>query len=194
MKQHKINELHNFIKGFYIDKKICKNLIKYFEKNKNLHSQGRTKTGYNPKIKKSTDLAIFVGSEEKVIKDYLNSLSSCLIEYKKNYPHLDSHLPAWGIVESYNIQKYQPSEAFFEWHFERTHGLEGSEKRLLVFMTYLNTIKDAGETEFFYQKLKVKPEEGLTLIWPADWMFTHKGITSKTETKYIITGWYEFIK
>ena len=31
-------------------------------------------------------------------------------------------------------------------------------------MTYLNDIKDGGETEFYYQKLKVKPEKGLTLI------------------------------
>jgi hypothetical protein len=134
-----------------------------------------------------------LSDQEKIITDYVNSLNYCLIEYKKNYPHLDSHLPAWGIVESYNIQKYQPSEAFFEWHFERTHGLKGSEKRLLVFMTYLNTVKDEGETEFFYQKLKVKPEEGLTLIWPAHFTHFHKGQISKKYEKYIITGWYTFV-
>ena len=59
-------------------------------------------------------------------------------------------------------------------------------------MTYLNTVNDGGETEFIYQKLKVKPETGLTLIWGADWTFTHRGITSKTETKYITTGWYSY--
>ena len=59
-------------------------------------------------------------------------------------------------------------------------------------MTYLNTVKDGGETEFIYQKLKVKPETGLTLIWGSDWPFTHRGITSKTKTKYITTGWYSY--
>jgi hypothetical protein len=64
--------------------------------------------------------------------------------------------------------------------------------RHLVFMTYLNDVTDGGETEFFYQKLKVKPEKGLTLIWGADWTFTHRGITSPTQTKYIVTGWFNY--
>ena len=59
-------------------------------------------------------------------------------------------------------------------------------------MTFLNDINDGGETEWFYQKIKVKPEKGLTLIWPTDWTYTHRGLVSKTETKYIITGWYDF--
>ncbi len=60
-------------------------------------------------------------------------------------------------------------------------------------MTYLNDIKEGGETEWYYQKLKVKPKKGLTVIWPADWTFTHRGITAKKEHKYIITGWINFI-
>jgi hypothetical protein len=59
-------------------------------------------------------------------------------------------------------------------------------------MTYLNDVTDAGETEFFYQKIKMKPEKGLTLIWPADWTFTHRGIASPTQEKTIITGWFNF--
>ena len=33
----------------------------------------------------------------------------------------------------------------------------------------------------------------VTLIWGSDWTFTHRGITSKTETKYIATGWLDYI-
>ena len=43
-----------------------------------------------------------------------------------------------------------------------------------------------------YQKLKIKPEEGLTVIWPANWNFVHRGCPSNKEVKYIITGWYNF--
>jgi hypothetical protein len=60
-------------------------------------------------------------------------------------------------------------------------------------MTYLNDVTDGGETEFFYQKLKIKPEKGLTLIWPSDWPWTHRGIPSHTEDKYITTGWVHFV-
>ena len=59
-------------------------------------------------------------------------------------------------------------------------------------MTYLNTVKDGGGTEFYYQNKKFKAKEGVTLIWPADWTFTHRGIISKKCEKYIITGWLSY--
>ena len=39
---------------------------------------------------------------------------------------------------------------------------------------------------------KYKPKKGLTLIWPAIWTHTHKGVVSKKHTKYIITGWINY--
>ena len=57
-------------------------------------------------------------------------------------------------------------------------------------MTYLNDVK-AGETGFLYQKLKIKPKKGLTLVWPAIWTHTHKGHIVKSD-KYIITGYYNY--
>jgi len=59
-------------------------------------------------------------------------------------------------------------------------------------MTYLNTVEDGGETEFFHQQRSISPQKGLTVIWPADWTHTHRGVPSPTETKYIITGWFNF--
>ena len=60
-------------------------------------------------------------------------------------------------------------------------------------MTYLNDVNDGGETEYYYQKVKIKPVKGLTLIVPVDWTFTHRGIVSLTETKYIVTGWFSYL-
>ena len=59
-------------------------------------------------------------------------------------------------------------------------------------MTYLNNVTDGGETAWKFQNEKVRPEKGLTVIWPTTWMFTHKGVPSLTQTKYIATGWYNF--
>ena len=59
-------------------------------------------------------------------------------------------------------------------------------------MTYLNDVKKGGETEWYYQNLKVKPEKGLTVIWPAEWTFTHRGRKTVKGNKYIMTGWYGF--
>jgi hypothetical protein len=57
-------------------------------------------------------------------------------------------------------------------------------------MTFLNDMTDEGGTEFLYQDLKVEPKKGLTLIWPSYWTHTHRGVISKTQEKYIVTGWY----
>jgi hypothetical protein len=61
-------------------------------------------------------------------------------------------------------------------------------------MTYLNDVDNGGETGFFYQDLKIKPEKGLTLMWPVAWTHTHKGYPSPNETKYIVTGWYGYLQ
>ena len=55
-------------------------------------------------------------------------------------------------------------------------------------MTYLNDVSDGGETEFFHQKLKVKPVKGKTVLWPTDFTHLHRG-NPPYEAKYIATGW-----
>jgi hypothetical protein len=61
-------------------------------------------------------------------------------------------------------------------------------------MTYLNTVEEGGGTEFYHQKLTVSAEEGVTVIWPADWTFTHRGVVAPREEKIIVTGWLSFIR
>ena len=56
-------------------------------------------------------------------------------------------------------------------------------------MTYLNDVPNGG-TEFKYQGIKSPAKKGLTIIWPSDWMHTHRGIIDEENEKYIITGWY----
>jgi hypothetical protein len=183
--------MKNFIFKSNINKNVCKNVIKYFYKNKDFHVPGITSQGINNKIKKSTDLIINPECQDIEITNYLNELMKVIIEFKKKYKNIDRTNYKWGIVENFNIQRYLPNEGFFSWHSERD-GDPKTVKRLLVFMTYLNTLKKNGETEFFYQKLKIKPKEGLTLIWPSDWTHLHRGVASEIEKKYIITGWISF--
>jgi hypothetical protein len=60
---------------------------------------------------------------------------------------------------------------------------------MLVFMVYLNDLEYGG-TEFMFQNHTEKAEAGKLLIWPTDWTYYHRGQISKTEAKYILTGWY----
>jgi hypothetical protein len=193
MRTHKINKKKDFIKGFYIDKKICDELINLFENSKSLQKPGVISKGVIKDIKTSTDIIVKLDTikNNKIYKEYISKLMNVLKKYCDVFPRLNSNVDYWGITENIQIQRYLPFEGFYQWHCERAS--KNSFKRLLVFMTYLNDVKDKGETEWLYQKIKIKPEKGLTVIWPADWMYTHRGIPSRKEKKYIITGWLSFI-
>ena len=60
----------------------------------------------------------------------------------------------------------------------------------MAWMVYLNDVEEGGETEFLYQKLKVKPSKGTILIWPGCYTHLHRGNTPMTN-KYIATGWWQ---
>lgn len=170
---------------------MCDTIIDYFYDNQHRHKRGTVEGGdVDSSHKQSIDLTITPDNDHPIWNDYIDSIQPCLDEYVSLYPTVNNNArfyPEYNI----NIQRYYPNEGFFGWHFERT-GREDGMKRLLVFMTYLNTVTDGGETEFYYQKKKIKPVKGKTVIWSADWMHTHRGVVSPTETKYIITGWYSF--
>ena len=195
MKEYKFNTNNNFIEGYYLsDLSICDDLIKLFDNsdNKTLGESG--KGIVNKEVKDSLDLQLWIRDIIKypILGRYFKELGQAIDLYKKKYIFCDEHVGEWGIQEDFNIQKYKPSQAYHSWHCE--HGNIKSSKRHLVWMTYLNDVKQGGETEWYYQKLKVRPEKGLTVIWSADWTFTHKGHTTIDEDKYIITGWCEFKK
>jgi len=190
MKEYRLNKNNNFIDGYYLsDLSICDSLINLFEKSGNKFL-GATSKGVNKKIKDSLDLPLNINNLTKELQSYFYELHKIIDLYKNKYKFCDKTMTTWGIEEDFNIQRYKPSQAYHDFHCEKAN--IDSSKRHLVFMTYLNDVDKGGETEFYYQKLKIKPEKGLTLIWSADWTFTHKGHTTLDEDKYIITGWFNF--
>ena len=193
MKSHSINNLNNFIAGWTIDNtQLCDELIDYFEKSDKKKTGKIGKGEIDKKRKNSTDLSMspYPDDLDDAPKEYLDVLLKVINEYKKLYFYCDKQKEEWGMREPFNIQRYFPNEGFYQWHCERG-GLAKADRHL-VFMTYLNDVVDGGETEWYYQKIKIKPEKGLTVIWPTDWTYTHRGLTSPIQTKYIATGWFNF--
>tara|TARA_R100001015_G_C4538041_1_gene102743 strand:+ start:35 stop:628 length:594 start_codon:yes stop_codon:yes gene_type:complete len=192
LREASFNKKNNFIAGWYIDPKVCDDLIDKFEKSPYTIPGilGNKKVDRTQKI--SRDLGINPKCTDSDVQAYYKELNQALENYKKKYTYSDKWQNGWALVEPWNIQKYNPGEGYFGLHCERS-GLDTS-LRHLVFMTYLNDVTDEGETEWHYQKIKVKPEKGLTVIWGTDWTFMHKGIISPTQTKYIATGWYSYIR
>lgn len=183
----------SFIGAWYLeDTSLCDDMIHYFENSDSKYAGIILKDGelvVNKNEKDSVD--IVMKPAEQITNRYVAELQKILELYKIKF----SRSEAVGLfgIESINIQKYNSAGGYKFWHTERSDGTLPSVYRHLVFMTYLNNVTDQGETEFLYQKLKVTPEKGLTLIWPADWTHTHRGIPSKNQIKYIATGWYTFL-
>jgi len=183
-----------FIEQYYIKKKVCDDLVKFYEKSPDKKpgvTYNNNKASVDEKEKKSLEVYFSPYSTTPEFITYQHEFKKCLDKYKKTYK-FSNKVNRFAITKNTQIQHYVPGGGYYGWHMERT-GAKLTIDRHLVFMTYLNDIKEGGETEWYYQKLQVKPKKGLTVIWPADWTFTHRGITAKKEHKYIITGWINFI-
>jgi len=94
-----------------------------------------------------------------------------------------------------NIQKYLSEKGGYpHWHSEIYPMDPQGETlhRVLLYTFYLNNIPEAGETEFYYQRRKIKPKIGSLLIAPAGFTHTHRGNMPIGSDKYIITSWILF--
>lgn len=197
-------EFNDFIGKWdnFVPKHFCNKLIEYFEE---IYSKGcfisssaemNEEIDYN-QVLRSEDF--YGGSMHR--KDYsllLNYvdcaytyqvnqfLRSCALHYIEKYPQLKQ---TSLVSTDVKMQKTPPEGGYHLWHYENSsmdHAM-----RELTWMIYLNDMPDGeGETEFMYQKLRIKPTAGTVLIWPAGYTHVHKGNTVFTTNKYILTGWY----
>lgn len=144
-------------------------------------------------VKEATELTLMPDSTEPAYLNYLIELQKVVEKYIAEYEWCNAYAP-WGIIEAAAIQHYPKGGGYKKYHTERVCAKHPFSARHLVFMTYLNDVHDGGGTEFLYQKVITPARKGLTLIWPADWTHTHRGVVSQTEEKTIITGWFDFLK
>lgn len=194
MQEHEINSLDNFIMGWYQDDyTVPDNILEYFNsatKNPGSIYNANGDRVIDKNFKDSLDCHIDFTTD--LLHDYAIYLQNCVQKYIEKYPMSNMQAP-WSITQGANIQYYPPGGGFFNWHAERTSLKSPVSSIHLVFMTYLNNVDQGGETEFLHQNIKVKPEKGLTLIWPSDWTHAHRGNAALNEEKYIITGWFNFL-
>ena len=173
--------------------KLCNEIAQFFENNKELQIQGITSYGKDLKAKKTTDIPVnphdLKNPKFEILKQYMDELYKCFIDYQNQWPFLKSVIKVVD-VPGFNIQKYSRGDHFALLHSERT--TLDTLHRLFAWMTYLNDVDDGGQTNFSHYGIKIRPETGKTLIWPAEWTHAHTGEILKSGTKYIVTGWMNF--
>ena len=172
---------------------LCKEIISFFEENKILQRKGATSSGTDYTNKKTTDVVInpndLKNDKYKCFNNYIEELYKCFIDYQLQWPFLKGMIKDVNIG-SFNVQKYSKGDHFSQIHTERAN--LRSSNRLFAWMTYLDSVEDGGTTNFLHYDIKIKPEIGKTLIWPAEWTHAHSGEILNNGEKHIITGWMNF--
>mgnify|MGYP001238151784 FL=1 len=184
--------MHNFIWEGEIDLDICDKLVEFYETCTYLTKRQYESNPFNDAKgngKDSLDLHChtMLAKNEKCLNDYLQALIQCVDKYYRTYPQagqIECH-----VSPLFNIQKYKPGGGYKVWHFERG-GLRENRERYLVWMTYLSDNPDGG-TEWMYQDKYIPAKKGATVIWPAEWTHTHRGVIDEEREKILITGWID---
>lgn len=91
------------------------------------------------------------------------------------------------------MQRTDSGGGYHIWHCEQNNGEHAD--RVVVYMLYLNDFEeqDGGETEFLYQRMRLRPQANTMILWPAAFTHAHRGNTVLGErSKYIVTGWFYY--
>lgn len=177
----------------------CQHLINEFERliSSGAGSDRQQSEGAPMHVKNDMQLGLNFGVHNVNSFDNKNStnlffdgLQQCFEIYTNQFSVLkDCHINC----TSMKLQRTDPGGGYHVWHGEQNNGT--SSTRVLTYILYLNTLPEdsAGETEFLYQRMRVKPEENTMIIWPAAYTHAHRGNTVFGNTsKYIVTGWFYY--
>ncbi|VAW90638.1 2OG-Fe(II) oxygenase [hydrothermal vent metagenome] len=178
-----------FEKPNSIPAQACEQMIERFELHKEDQYQGRIGqlAQQDQSIKKSTDIVVSDKEHWKdVDRGLFSSLGVAIKEFRETYPYFKGPFKDMG----YAIQRTEPGE-HYHWHIDG--GSHEFSQRQLVALWYLNDVSGpGGETEFLFQDVKIKPEQGKLILFPPFWTHEHRGVTLEKGIKYIATTWIVF--
>lgn len=193
----KVNfEIKNFVGVFKnaYTKEFCERVISHYE-SMVASGHGRTRFQSHGDLKTRKDDTQLFADEIKYIPLGKVTREFNELFWEKFYPIYEQEYAVLKNSDrhanyAFKIQKTKIGGGYHVWHYES--GERSMCQRLLTWIVYLNDVEEGGETEFLYQHMRVKPEQGTLVIWPAAFTHTHRGNPPLSNEKYIVTGWTEF--
>ena len=178
---------------------IADGVMDFFEKNKKLHKAGIAfgLSDSTEPAKTSTDISLVAinrsNPESFALADVImRGVTAGLDKYLQERHLFKQVCPEQElfIMPIFNIQHYEPSEGFKQWHCDWTISDEITEpaNRVLAWILYCDSVEDAG-TEFHWQKHIEQAEKGKLIIFPASPSHIHRGVVNNNFSKTIVTGW-----
>lgn len=183
------------VDGVYSEE-YCNKLIAYFNWSQEHH--GTWDRSLEAKERTKNDEACTLEPKEKLFGLDQSPLitefnrvffDECYPAYVSRFSVLDG-MSRHGIF-TYKIQKTEPTQGYHVWHCEVD--AYDRARRLGTYILYLNDVEEGGETEFLYLSRRIKPKTGRLVIFPSGYVHTHRGNPPLSGTKYIMTGWLEFM-
>ena len=149
------------------------------------HSKNDMQLGLNFGVQNATSF-----DNRSAVNVFFDGLQQCYDQYADQFSILrDAKITGTAM----KMQRTDPGGGYHVWHCEQGNGNHA--ERVLVYMLYLNTLgeNEGGETEFLYQRTRIRPEENLMVLWPSAFTHAHRGNTVLGNTsKYIVTGWFYY--
>jgi hypothetical protein len=116
-------------------------------------------------------------------------LRPVISEYLGRFKYLAE---APGITDTgYLWQMYKKNDGYYREHVDGQQWVYRVHRRVGAIVCYVNTVEEGGETYFPYQNLKVKPEKGGVVVFPAHWMYPHESLLTISSDKLILSSFLE---
>jgi len=167
----------------------CEEIIRRFEANPEQQRQGviGQTQGLDQEIKRTMDLVVSdKPGWEDVDQMFLRCMGAAVQEFRETFPFFKGPFKDMG----YQVQRYLPGE-FYHWHIDG--GSHQFADRQLVAIWYLNDVAGpGGETQFLYQDVSIRPEQGKMVLFPPFWTHEHRSAVLQQGVKYIATTWVLF--
>lgn len=191
-----MNNLSHYIRIYdnAFSKEFCKFLIEQFETKKEQFNSTRLSEHeweFDYRCFEEVNIC-----EEEVFKPYLKQYYARI---KQIYDHYAKdvglkYFPKDAALEAARMKKYENNDVDqFGWHTDV--GDLQSASRFLAMFTYLNDVKEGGETEFesnIEDVFTVTPKCGRIVVFPPMWMFPHRGKKPISNSKYILSTYLHY--
>jgi hypothetical protein len=134
-------------------------------------------------------------ADERLLDPVTQAMKQCFQRYAHALPTFAKYFPHRFSLEQFRVKRYRNDGVdVFEDHVDVSDYI--SARRFLACLFYLNTVKEGGETEFFFpddQRKIIKPIQGSVVVFPPNWQFPHRGRKTISENKYILSSYFHFV-
>jgi prolyl 4-hydroxylase len=177
--------------AIFIHKNFLTNPDEYIQMAENHFSWVSGEISKNKTTYRASNISqMFNHSDDHILK---RSLSKKISELGEAYA-FENDIPKLK-AQRLQLVKYDPGQGFYGWHHDVSYTVTDREevkKRVFSLVIYLNDVVKGGETEFKNFDLKVAPQAGAALVFPANFAYSHRANQPISNAKYVIVTWFEY--